>query len=148
MVKNLPSNAGDSSSFPAWGTKIPCAVGQLSPGATAKDPACLSEDPASTKAQCSQINKYMYFKLMYLLWLPWVFVAAGGLSPAAASGGYSSWQCLGFSLQRILLLQTNKKPLSSQAAAAVARGLQIKDSEVAMHARCCLAACGIFPAQG
>ena len=123
-------------------------MGQPSPGATAKDPACLSEDPASTKAQCSQINKYIYFKLMYLLWLPWVFIAAGGLSPAAASGGYSSQQYLGFSLQRILLLQTNKKPSSPQAAAAVARRLQIEDSEVVMHVRCCLEACGIFPAQG
>ena len=85
---------------------------------------------------------------MYLLWLPWVFIAAGGLSPAAASGGYSSRQYLGFSLQRILLLQTNKKPSSPQAAAAVARRLQIEDSEVVMHVRCCLAACGIFPAQG
>ena len=66
-------------------------MGQLSPGATAKDPACLSEDPASTKAQCSQINKYMFLKLIYLLWLPWVFTAVGGLSPAAASGGSSLW---------------------------------------------------------
>ena len=34
MVKNLPSNAGDMGSSPAWGTKIPHAVGQLSPHAT------------------------------------------------------------------------------------------------------------------
>ena len=35
MVKNLPSNAGDTSWIPGRGTKIPHAVGQLSPhGAT------------------------------------------------------------------------------------------------------------------
>ena len=28
---NLPYNAGDASSIPGWGTKIPHAVGQLSP---------------------------------------------------------------------------------------------------------------------
>ena len=34
MVKNLPSNAGDVSSIPGWGTRIPHAAGQLSPRAT------------------------------------------------------------------------------------------------------------------
>ena len=34
MVKNLPSNAGDRGSIPGLGTKIPCAAGQLRPGAT------------------------------------------------------------------------------------------------------------------
>ena len=32
MVKNLPFNAGNSSSVPGPGTKIPPAAGQLSPG--------------------------------------------------------------------------------------------------------------------
>ena len=73
MAKNPPSNAGDAGSIPGWGTKIPCAAGQLSlrattteltcPGARApqlerslcvttkswraamKDPTCLNEDP-------------------------------------------------------------------------------------------------------
>ena len=45
MVKNLPSNAGDMSSIPGRGTKIPHARGQLSPHTTTretagKDPAC------------------------------------------------------------------------------------------------------------
>ena len=31
VVKNLPSNAGDASSIPGRGTKIPHAAGQLSP---------------------------------------------------------------------------------------------------------------------
>ena len=65
VVKNPPSKAGDAGSIPGRGTKIPRAVGQLSPhaatteparsgarvpqlerspGATTKDPACRSED--------------------------------------------------------------------------------------------------------
>ena len=34
MVKNLPSNAEHVGSIPGQKTKIPLAVGQLSPGAT------------------------------------------------------------------------------------------------------------------
>ena len=37
-------------------------------------------------------------------WLRWVFIAARGLSLVAASGGYSSLQCVGFSLRQLLLL--------------------------------------------
>ena len=33
VIKNLPSNAGDAGSIPGRGTKIPHAVGQLSPHA-------------------------------------------------------------------------------------------------------------------
>ena len=40
MVKNLPSNAGDTGSIPGQGTKISDAVGQLSPCATTTEPAC------------------------------------------------------------------------------------------------------------
>ena len=39
-------------------------------------------------------------------WLCWVFVAARGLSLVAASGGYSSLQCTGFSLQWLLSLRS------------------------------------------
>ena len=38
VVKNLPSNAGDAGLIPGWGTKIPHAVGQLSPSATTMEP--------------------------------------------------------------------------------------------------------------
>ena len=31
VVKNLSCNTGDAGSIPGWGTKIPHAVGQLSP---------------------------------------------------------------------------------------------------------------------
>ena len=49
------------------------------------------------------LNKFIY--LIYF-WLRWVFVAARGLSLVAASGGYSSLRCVGFSLQWLLLLQS------------------------------------------
>ena len=47
-------------------------------------------------------NKFIY--LFVCFWLHWVFVAARGLSLVAASGGYSLLQCMGFSLQWLLLL--------------------------------------------
>ena len=43
MVKNLPSNAGDTGSIPGQGTKIPHAMGQLSPHATTTELMCLNE---------------------------------------------------------------------------------------------------------
>ena len=48
-----------------------------------------------------------FFNLFIYLWLHWqVFVAARGLSLVAASGGYSSLWCAGFSLRWLLLLQS------------------------------------------
>ena len=44
--------------------------------------------------------------LFIYFWLHWVFVAARGLSLVAATGGYSSLWCTGFSLQWLLLLQS------------------------------------------
>ena len=41
---------------------------------------------------------------LFYFWLHWVFVAARGLSLVAASGGYSSLWCTGFSLRWLLLL--------------------------------------------
>ena len=46
------------------------------------------------------------FFLFIYFWLHWVFIAAHGLSLVAASGGYSSLQCTGFSLRWLLLLQS------------------------------------------
>ena len=37
VVKNLSSNAGDLGFTPDWGSKIPHAEGQLSPGVTARE---------------------------------------------------------------------------------------------------------------
>ena len=46
----------------------------------------------------------LFIKKKFFFWLSWVFVAARGLSLVAASGGYSSLWCTGFSLQWLLLL--------------------------------------------
>ena len=48
------------------------------------------------------------FNLFYFIyfWLCWVFVAVRGLSLVAASGGYSSLWCSGFSLRWLLLLRS------------------------------------------
>ena len=48
------------------------------------------------------LNKFVY--LFIYFWLCWVFVDAWGLSPVAASGGYSWLRCAGFSLWWLLLL--------------------------------------------
>ena len=47
-------------------------------------------------------NKFIYF---IYLWLLWVFIAARRLSLVAASGGYSSLQCMGFSLWWLLIVE-------------------------------------------
>ena len=44
-IKNPPSNAGDIGSIPGWGTKIPHAIGQLSPRATARE-VCTAQQRA------------------------------------------------------------------------------------------------------
>ena len=52
---------------------------------------------------------YIFYKFIYLFiyfWLRWVFAAAHRLSLVAASGGYSSLWCVGFSLWWLLLLQS------------------------------------------
>ena len=45
-------------------------------------------------------------ELLFYFWLRWVFVAARRLSLVAASGGYSSLRCAGFSLRWLLLLRS------------------------------------------
>ena len=49
---------------------------------------------------------FLKINLLIYFWLRWVFVAMRGLSLAAVSGGYSSFQCAGFSLQWFLLLRS------------------------------------------
>ena len=46
-----------------------------------------------------------FFSLFIYFWLHWIFVAACRLSLVAASRGYSSLRCVGFSLWWLLLLQ-------------------------------------------
>ena len=63
-----------------------------------------------------------FYLLIYLfIWLHWVFVAARGLSLVAASGGYPSLRCAGFSSRWLLLLRsTGSRRMGS---VVVARGL-------------------------
>ena len=49
-------------------------------------------------------KKFIYLCIYF--WLRWVFIAVCGLSLVAASGGYSSLQCTGFSLWWLFLLQS------------------------------------------
>ena len=62
---------------------------------------CLKQHNADT---------FLYMSWLCLVvcsfWLHWVLIAAGGLSLVAASRGYSSLQCAGFSLRWLLLLQS------------------------------------------
>ena len=92
---------------------------------------------------------------MYLfiyLWLRWVFVAACGLSLVAASGGYPSLRCAGFSLWWLLsLLSMGSRRMGFSSCGTwvvVAHGLQSAGSVVVAHGLSCSAACGIVPDQG
>ena len=61
VIKNPPSNAGDASSIPGRGTKIPHAVWHLSLGNAAKE-AQISQWGACTLQQrpgAAKINKYI-----------------------------------------------------------------------------------------
>ena len=65
---------------------------------------------------------YLFVSIyLFIYWLHWVFVAAQGLSLVEASGGYSSWQCMGFSLQWLLLL--GAQALGAWASVVVAHVL-------------------------
>ena len=49
MVKNLPSDTGDAGLVPSWGTKMPCAVEQLSLHTTTRESTCCNKDLAQPK---------------------------------------------------------------------------------------------------
>ena len=55
---------------------------------------------------CALTGSILVFYFNFNFWLHWVFVAAHGLSLVAPSGVYSSLQCMGFSLQWLLLLRS------------------------------------------
>ena len=57
------------------------------------------------RLQAGPDYKIIFYLFIYF-WLCWVFVSARGLSLVAASGGYSSLRCVGFSLWWLLLLQS------------------------------------------
>ena len=56
MVKNLPCNAGNVSSIPGGGTKIPCVVEQLSPQAAATESVAATTEPALLGARVPQLE--------------------------------------------------------------------------------------------
>ena len=70
--------------------------------------------------QAGFIYLFVFYYLFYF-WLRWVFTAVCGLSLVAASGGYSSLWCAGFSLQWLLLLRSTG--FRSAGFSSVARGL-------------------------
>ena len=60
---------------------------------------------------------FFFFKYIFLFiyfWLRWVFVAACRLSLVAASRGYSSLWCMGFSLRSLLLLPSTGSRAQTQ----------------------------------
>ena len=87
----------------------------------------------------------LFFFFNLFIWLHWVPVAACGLSLVAASGGYSSLCCAGFSLRRLPPLQCTG---SRWTGSVVARGLQRAGSAAVAHRPSHSAACGILPDQG
>ena len=95
---------------------------------------------------CSPLVLFSFIYLSIYFWLHWVFIAACGLSLVMASGGYSSLQYAGFSLQWLLLLQ-NTGSRHTGSVVVVCR-LQSAGSVVVAHGLSCSAACGIFPDQG
>ena len=58
VVKNPPSNARDTGSIPGQGSKIPRAIGQISPCCTTRE----KPPHIITKTQHSQINKWFFKK--------------------------------------------------------------------------------------
>ena len=75
----------------------------------------------------SLIHSFLFF---YFFWLRWVFVAVRRLPLVAASRGYSSLWCAGFSWWYLLLLRS----MGSRCAGSV----------VVAHGLSCSTACGIF----
>ena len=56
VVKNPPSNAGDTGSIPGRGIKIPHAEGQLSPKLERRPHTTMKSSPAAAKSRHSQRN--------------------------------------------------------------------------------------------
>ena len=71
-------------------------------------PQCMISAQLRWKKHLIFLNKftYLFIYLSIYFCLCWVFVAVCGLSLVAASGGYSSLPCAGFSLSWLLLLQS------------------------------------------
>ena len=78
------------------------------------------------------------FILFIYFWLHWVFVAVHRLSLVAASEGYSSLRCVGFSLQWLLLLQsTGSRCVGFSSCSTWAQQLWLPGSRVQVQQLWC-----------
>ena len=75
---------------------------------------------------------YLFINLLIYFWLRWVFMAVHGLSLVAASGGYSSLRCTGFSCG-------GAQALGTRASVVVVCGLSSCGSQALEHK---LSSCG------
>ena len=142
-------------SFPNGCFQCPCPQNELQ-----LPPASLGDSVRSAGGPDPGSLFYLilsYLILSYLIlyiWLHWIFVAARGLSQLAASGGYSSLRCVGYSVRWLLLLQStgSSNPGSVAAARRLAScstwALEPAGSVVVAHGLSFSAACGIFLDQG
>ena len=101
---------------------------------------------------CFALFNFFFCKFTYLF----IFGCVGslllhaGFSLVAASGGYSSVRCVGFSLRWLLLLQSTGSRvqglqyLQHTGSVAVAHRLQSTGSVAMVHGFSCSATCGIF----
>ena len=69
---------------------------------------------AESQITFQPLNNWIFLFCFVYFWLPWVFVAACGLSLVAASGGHSALRCAGFSLRWLLLLQSTGSRAQTQ----------------------------------
>ena len=118
--------------------------------APATHPASFLQDLCPIKSPSAPVN-FLGWPLLLLLfiyfWVPWVFVAARGLSLVAASGGYYSLWFMGFSLWWLLLLwSTVSRHMGFSSCALWA--LSREASLVVVPRLSCSVACGIFLDQG
>ena len=89
------------------------------------------------------------FFIFKILFIYFDYTTSSLLSPVAASRRYSSLQHSGFSLLRLLALQsTGFRRTGSNACSVVARGLVSTGSEVVAQRRSCFVVWGILPDQG
>ena len=102
----------------------------------------------SLRGYARVIKFHLLFIYFFNFWLPWVSVAVCRLSLVAANGSYSSLQCIGFSLQWLLLLWSTGSRHTGMGCSTWVQYLQLVGLEVVVHRLCCSSACGIFLDQG
>ena len=102
-LKDLESWADEMRSRGATAAPVPASL-----WASWEQTSSFTAPPSShcTRLLPRMTCKRHFFKLIIYFWLHWVFVAAHGLSLVAASGGFSSLRCAGFSLRWLLLLRS------------------------------------------